>query len=225
MPESIIQLPADSTGKKLRTRQRVVGANTVEEQYVLVGDERVVIFQGRTNSFRIPGRAGTTGQRLAALHNATGSTVLVDIHRVWVDLAVTVVKAVTVLPPIIRMYRFTALPTGGTAITKAALDTAQTSNASLTSWQDASADGTSSAAALAVTLPAGLVLAQEFAPRLITAAGYEMADRLFFFEGQTDVTLRPLEGLAINLDYTLATQNPITDMWTIGFDWREYTLP
>ena len=224
MPESILPLPADGAGRKLRSRQRTVGANSVEEQWILVGDERVISFGGRSNSFRIPGRAGTAGQRLAGIHNATGSTVLVDVHRVWVDLAMTAIKAATVLPPIIRMYRFTALPTGGTAITKAALDTAQTSNASVTCWQDASADGTSGTA-LAITLTAGQVLAQEFAPRMITAAGYEMADRLFFFEGQTDVTLRPLEGLAISLDYVLATQNPITDMWTIGFDWREYQLP
>jgi len=225
MPESILPLPADGSGRKLRSRQRTIGANSVEEQWILVGDERVISFGGRSNSFRIPGRAGTTGQRLAAMHNATASTVLVDVHRVWVDLAVTAIKAVTVLPPVIRMYRFTALPTGGAAITKAALDTAQTSNAAVTVLQDASADGTSAATALAVTLPAGQVLAQEFAPRMITAAGYEMADRLFFFEGQTDVRLRPLEGLAISLDYVLATQNPITDMWTIGFDWREYQLP
>jgi hypothetical protein len=34
MPESFVQLPADSTGKKLRTRQRVIGSNTVQEQFV-----------------------------------------------------------------------------------------------------------------------------------------------------------------------------------------------
>jgi hypothetical protein len=30
--ESFVQLPADSTGKKLHTRQRVIGANTVQEE-------------------------------------------------------------------------------------------------------------------------------------------------------------------------------------------------
>lgn len=34
MPESYVQLPADGAGKKLRTRQRTIGANVVEEQAV-----------------------------------------------------------------------------------------------------------------------------------------------------------------------------------------------
>lgn len=34
MAESYIQLPVNNTGSKLRTEQRVIGANTIEEQYV-----------------------------------------------------------------------------------------------------------------------------------------------------------------------------------------------
>lgn len=42
MPESFIGLPPDATtGKKLRTRQRTVGVNVVEEQYVIQTSERV----------------------------------------------------------------------------------------------------------------------------------------------------------------------------------------
>lgn len=33
MPESYVQVPANSTGIKLRSRQRTVGANTVDEQF------------------------------------------------------------------------------------------------------------------------------------------------------------------------------------------------
>lgn len=186
-------------------------------------DGRTITFDGRGATFRTPGRAGTTGQKIAALHNATGSTVLVNLNRINVDLAQTVIKAVTVLPPIIRVHRFTALPTGGTALPKVAMDTALASNASVTAWQDASADGTSSASALAVTISASNILTEEFAPRLITAAGYEMADRMGFFEGGPDVTLRPLEGVVVELAYTLATQNPTTDMWIVQIDWDEFT--
>ena len=136
----------------------------------------------------------------------------------------TVIKAVTVLPPAVRMYRVTVVPTNGTAGTKVARDTSLSSNSSLTVWQDASADGTSSATALTATLPAGNVLSQFFAPRMITAAGYEMLDTFAFMEGPDQlITLRALEGVVIMLDYTLATQNPVTDMWTVDCKWTEYT--
>lgn len=138
-----------------------------------------------------------------------------------VDLAVTVVKAVTVLPPLIRVCRFTALPTNGTALTKVTEDTTLSSNASVTVFGDASADGTSSGTALTVTIPANNVLTQEYAPRLITAAGYEMFDRTEFLKDMDPIVLRPLEGLVVFLDYTLATQNPVTDMWTVTCRWTE----
>lgn len=38
MPEAFVQLPADSTGKKLRTFERTVGANTVHDQFVQLSE-------------------------------------------------------------------------------------------------------------------------------------------------------------------------------------------
>ena len=175
-------------------------------------------FRGRAATFRTPGRAGTTGQKLLALHNATGSTKTITINQISVDLLQTAVIAVTVVPPVIRIYRFTAVPTNGTALTKAAKDTALTSDANVTAWGDASADGTGSATTLTVTL--GSAVTQEFAPRLITAAGYEMFDRTDLLVG-FDVVLRALEGVVINLDYTVATANPTTNFWTATVDWYE----
>jgi hypothetical protein len=201
-------------------------ARDVSGAYPLPVDEdphRNISFYGRGCSFRIPGRAGTTGQNLFALHNATASPIFVDLERLTIDMVQTVIKAVTVLPPHIRLYRFTALPTGGAAIAKAARDNLLTSNAATTLWQDASADGTIAATALAVTT-AGGVLTQAFAPRLITAAGYEIIDTLPFLSGVNElVTLGPLEGVVCRLEYTLATQNPVTDMWTVDCKWTEYT--
>jgi hypothetical protein len=160
-----------------------------------------------------------------SLHNATGSTIVAEVQKVVVDLVQTVVKAVTVLPPNIRLYKVTVLPSNGTALTKVAVDSsAAATSASVTCLQDASADGTSSATALTATLPAGAVVTGEFAPRLITAAGYEMFDRTEFLTGSSEsVVLRPLEGIVLMLDYVLATQNPITDMWVAGVRWEEYT--
>lgn len=224
MAESYIQVPPNSTGLKLRTRQRTVGANTIEEQYVLIGDERVVSFRGRMISLITPGRAGTAGQKIAALFNASGSAVLVEIGEVRVDLYQTVIKAVTVPPPTVRCHKITAVPTNGTAGSKVAKDSALSSNASVTVWMDASADRTSSGTALTVTIPASSGLSQEFAPRLITAAGYEPADRMAFLDDEK-LTLRASEGVAVFIDYNVATMNPITDMWIAQIDWTEYTLP
>jgi hypothetical protein len=182
--------------------------------------EGAATFRGRAQTFRTPGRAGTTGQKIFALHNATGSTKVVYLNQVTVDLMQTVVKAVTVAPPIIRVHRFTAVPTNGTALTKVQKDTTLSSNASVTAWGDASADGTGSGTTLTVTIPANSILTQEFAPRLITAAGYEMFDRTEMLVNQS-IVLRALEGIVVFLDYVLATQNPVTDMWIVGCDWYE----
>lgn len=183
----------------------------------------VPTFRGRVNTFRTPGRAGTTGQKIFALHNATASPRKVHVNQISVDMVATVIKAVTVLPPVIRIRRFTAVPTNGTVLTKGALDNLLTSDAAITAWGDASADSALSGTALTITIPAGAAgasLAQAYAPRLITAVGYEMFDREEFLE-EEDVILGPLEGIVVFLDYTLTTQNPATDMWIVGCDWDE----
>lgn len=186
----------------------------------------IVTYKGRVSTFRTPGRAGTTGQKIFALHNATGSTVIVDIEKIAIDIYQTVIKAVTVPPPIIRAVRFTAVPTNGTVLTKVPEDTSLVSNSAVTAWGDASADGTSSGTALTITLtPGSNTITQEFAPRMITAAGYEMFDRTTFFEDEgVAITLRPLEGLCVYLDYATATMNPVTDMWMVAARWTEYRV-
>ena len=181
------------------------------------------LFRGRVGSFRTPGRAGTTGQKLMSLFNATGSTTKVNVSFCAVDLVQTVIKAVTVLPPVIRLYKVTVLPTLGTALTKVQVGgSGSSSSANVTVLGDASADGTSSATALTATLPAGAIVTQEYAPRMITAAGYEMADRIEFFSAAgAGVDLAAGTGLVLTLDYTLATQNPTTDMWISLMEWSE----
>ena len=216
-----MQLPADGAGKKLRSFDRGTPGH---DQYVIPVDGRTVTYRGRGATFRTPGRAGTAGQKIAALHNATGSTVLVNVNQISVGLAVTAAKAVTVLPLIIRVDRFTVLPTGGTVLPKVSFDTNNTSNSMVMAYQDASADGISSTLALGVTVPISNIMDSGFAPRLITAAGYEPANRTTFLEGNSDIVLRALEGIVVELVYTATTQNPITDMWIVQLDWDEFTV-
>jgi hypothetical protein len=190
---------------------------------VTLNGDHNVSFEGRTSTFRIPGRAGTTGQKLFSIHNATASTIVVDVNSIQVHHTETVVKAVTILPPVIRIYKVTVLPTNGTAAVKVTKDNNQSSSSSVTILQDASADGTSSATALTATLTTSIV-AGVFADRLITAVGIDKFSLVDFLNGNDEyLTLRALEGLVVMLDYTLATQNPTTDMWAVNCDWVEYT--
>jgi hypothetical protein len=108
MAEDFVQVAPDSTGAKVRTRSRVIGSNTIEEQYVIIQEEKIVTYQGRAASFKIPGRA-VAAQNLAAIHNATGSTVLVRVNRIIVDLLTTVAKAPTVIPRMMRRRTLQAL--------------------------------------------------------------------------------------------------------------------
>lgn len=195
------------------------------DQYVIPVEDRIVSFKGSAATFITPGRAAVS-QKLLALHNATASTVLVNVNRIIVDCLNTVAKLPTVIPPVIRIHRFTAVPTNGTVLSKVAEDTNNSSNASVTAWGDASADGTSSGTTLTVTIPAGSIIRQIWAPRLITAAGYEPIDTAQFLIGEPDITLRALEGIAVFLDQaTVTTGNPTTDRWLAQIYWDEYTRP
>jgi len=221
----------DSTavsGVEARGYRRGTLATDSWDQYVIPTEDKIVSFQGRTTTFVTPGRAAIA-QKVFAIHNAAASPVLVSMDRITVDVLSTALKAATVLPPLIRMHRFTALPTGGTALSKATLDTVGTSNAAVTLWGDSSADnngaGTSSATTLTVTA-LDPPLSQKYAPRFITLAGYEPIDTAPFFHGEPDVTLRALEGMCVFLNMaTVTTGNPATDKWVVSCDWTEYTRP
>jgi hypothetical protein len=84
MAESYTQVPPDSTGRKIHTRQRTIGANTVEDQFVIQTSART-----RTGLYRCNTGAHVV---LAAAHAATagfwwlinpvGSAVAVAVKRI-----------------------------------------------------------------------------------------------------------------------------------------------
>lgn len=200
--------------------RRGTASTDVSDQYVIPVLDRVVSYRGRAGSYRTPGLAGTVGQKLFAIHNATGSAVIVDVEAISVDVYQTAARVVA--PPILRLHRFTALPTGGASLGKVAEDTTMTSSTSVTLWQAASADGTG--VTLNVTIPAASILTQEPVARALTLVGYEQFDRADYLD-KGPITLRALEGIVVNLDYTVATSNPTTDMYTCNVRWSEYTRP
>jgi hypothetical protein len=193
------------------------------DQYVIPVDDKVISYKGRVATFRSKGRAAVQ-QNIFSIHNATASTVLVDVTKITCDFSATVVKAVTVMAPIFRVWRVTVLPTNGTALTKVAEDTALGSNASVTIRGDSSADDTLSATTLTATIPAGNIITQELSSRIITAAGVELMDRAeFIFDDP--ITLRALEGLVVTVDAIVTTGFPATDHCVASCRWVEYTRP
>jgi hypothetical protein len=191
-----------------------------------ISDERNnITFRGRSSTFRQLGRAGTTGAKLLAIHNATTSTVNAVIQQIAVDVMSTVIMAVTVAPVVIRIWKFTAVPTNGNSLIKNKTGGTGATNSSITLWGDSSADDTNSTTPLAITLPSGTILDATFRPRLITAVG-ESNDKLMRFDyvNGGGIELAPLEGLCIFLDYTLATQNPVTDKWVASIEWTEHLV-
>lgn len=195
--------------------------DTFHHDLVIPTDRRIVTYKGNVGTFRTPGRAGTTGQNLFAIHNATGSTVLVDVSSLNVSLYDTAAKVVA--PPLIRAWRFTAIPTNGTVLSKRGPDSGQTSNSSVTVWGDASADGTGSATTLTITRPANMFISQTPASRALTLVGAEPIREVPMLQYSGVQKLRALEGVVIFLDYTVATSNPVTDMWQVDCVWDEYT--
>lgn len=208
-------------GQKTKANSLAVVLASDSDTIPVSAGAEAVLFKGRAMSFNTPGRAGTTGQKILSIYNA-GSNVKLYVTYAICDLAQTVVKAVTVAPFPIRVYKVTVAPTNGTVLAKTKIGGSTTSHGDITVRGDASGDNTGSGTALTATLPAGAFVTEEFSPRLITGAGYEMADRIEFLGG-VEVELLANEGLVLHLEYTLATQNPTTDRWIAGFEWKEKT--
>ncbi len=182
---------------------------------------QTALFEGRASTFRTVGKATAAIRRYLSIFNATGSGRNVRLNVMNIDFMQTAAIAIGVIAPPIRVYRITAVPTGGTALTKVAKDTALSSHANVTLLGDASADGTNSATTITATTSSGAHLTQEYFPRLITGAGYEVADRIDLLNDR-DVILRPGEGLVLGSDITLATQEPATVMSICTIDWTEF---
>lgn len=200
-----------------------IGPNTADgwRQFVVPVRDRLESYAGRAATFRIPGLAGTAGQKLISIFNAAGSAVVVDVETIAVDVYQTAARVVE--PPVLRLHRVTTAPTGGAALPKVPMDTTTTSSGSVTLLQAASAEKTG--AAITSTLTAADLVTQEPVARALTLVGYEQFDRIEFINDQRPMTLRAGQGLVLNLDYTVATSNPVTDMYLCSVRWSEYTRP
>lgn len=122
MAETFIQLPPDSTGKKLRTRDRIIGANTVHEQ---------AVYQSSLPTFYAfaDNVAFAASKHHIALMNAAGSGKMVSVRKLFhINLALSAVTGVALR---FDVKRATAV-SSGTAITPVSCDTDDTLPAGIT---------------------------------------------------------------------------------------------
>lgn len=107
MPEGYVQLPVDSTGKKLRTYEKTVGANTVHEQYVLIAGFPTYYYQSASSS--------AVGPVVHFdLFNASGSGITVKVRKLFLQQTYV---AQTGTAATFTVDRTSAVGTGGSSIT------------------------------------------------------------------------------------------------------------
>lgn len=115
MPESFIQVPPDSTGKKSRTRSRVIGANTVQETAVFQAALPTYYALADTVAF-------ANGKSHISLFNDAGSGVVVAIKKLFpINLQISAVTGTTLRMDIRRTT--STVHSAGTLITPASCDT------------------------------------------------------------------------------------------------------
>lgn len=229
MPESSVGTAAGLTGARVRTRQRDIGGVTVQEPYSIIARERVVSARAWIASLRTPSRA-VASQPIFTLWN--GGTNLVAVRRLTMESDTG--AALAQISPYARLYRITAAPTGGQALPKGQQDTLETSSGTIVGTGDASADGTSTATALAATANPTTHLWQQTIPRLHTAVGWVAPPIMNLLpddpdlNGENPLTLRPNQGLMVRVEAATAMAAGTT---TAGFMFftkcilEEFTLP
>ena len=113
MAESFTQVPPNSTGNKMRTRSRVVGADTVHEQAVFNGALPTYYALADNVAF-------AANKHMISIYNASGSGVMIVLKKMFlINLAVASVTGVMLRQDV---KRFTAAHTGGTAVTPTTCD-------------------------------------------------------------------------------------------------------
>jgi hypothetical protein len=137
--DQVIILPTDSgnTGKKIRTKESVIGANTVEEYFFIPSSERSMLgnYKYSSGAIAIPAAAhnGTTTGFLFLI-NPAASTATVSLDRTTLKQNFSTTLAVDLIAPIINVSRFTFTGTLSAAtITPARRKTADAANQGLMS--------------------------------------------------------------------------------------------
>ena len=168
-------------------------------------------------SFRILGSAATP-HNLFTIENID-ATKLITIRRLTIQLDATAVL-VAVMPQV-KVSRSTAVPTGGTVLSKAQFDTANASNAnSIVRGANATDGGVASA----ITATAGTTLWQQYCMRMHTVVGQVLAPDNNVLPALVDtenLILRQNQALLVQVVAAAGTSNPATNHWFCNIVWEE----
>lgn len=174
-------------------------------------------------SFRVVGNSATP-QNIFSIENGSSSAVLVALREIELMCDSTAAQTKIFLA---RLSRSTALPTGGTALSKGVFDTAQTSDSNVIFRSGASADGTNSA----ITATAGTTLYEEFIDRPQTAVGYYALEPIHLLPGIAEgaandpVILRAGEAVLVQIMTTTGADNVSTISYACQATVEEFLFP
>lgn len=244
MPDAIIGLAPDSTGPKVRTRTRTVGANTVHEQYLLPAKEPVVINRVWVSTFRARSRAVAVGSAAAQVIFTiwNGGTNLLSCRRLACEVDTAAARPAQP-SPWLRSYRITSAPTGGFVQTPVQQDTADTAlSAGVVVRADVGTTGTASAPSATVSdtgpLPTTPVMAvtglgavgtavpmwAQVCPRNQSNSGWVAAPLLHLMpddnrlNAEDPMVFRPNQGLAVRLEGPSVSTTAWAEAdWTLMF--------
>jgi hypothetical protein len=111
MPESLVQV-TEGSGKLLHTFQRTIGANTVEDEVLITGENYLA-------TYTVEGAPATTTATSHLLQIMAGATLKVRVRRIEIHQLVAVTAAAIMSVSIVRL---STAGTGGTAVTAMPLD-------------------------------------------------------------------------------------------------------
>jgi hypothetical protein len=117
MPESLVQV-TEGSGKKLHTFQRTIGANNVEDEIMVLGEQYLASY---TIGTQVQVSVATASSHLLQIMAGASLNVYLRSIRVYQAVAAT-----TAAINFLAVYRLTTAGTGGTAITAVAHDTTDT---------------------------------------------------------------------------------------------------
>jgi hypothetical protein len=183
MVESFFQIPPNSTGSKIRTEQRVVGANTVEMQYVRQDEPATFV----AIADRI---VPAVNKYILTLFNTTATRKVV-LQKGFIFNWQTATVTGTVLD---CEFRRVTARTAGATITPVAYDTADTLTAGIT------ADSTTTAVTDSSLFQRVLATGEEVTTALTFASLQADAAHAMFYEkkdGMKGITCRQNQGVTI----------------------------
>ncbi|HEX5780739.1 MAG TPA: hypothetical protein VFX80_02395 [Solirubrobacteraceae bacterium] len=149
-PASFVRVPPDGTGKKLRTRERVIGADTVHEQFLTLGSDPTWLVRSG------PLACAQNKLFLCFRNTASGGyqyEQTLRVRRLYIQNAQLPAIVSGTAPSTVGMMQFDvkriSAYVGGTAVTAAAYDTAEPEEAALSRY---TAHHTATSATEGVTL-------------------------------------------------------------------------